>query len=34
MDEAMGRPFDLVLGRKTHDIFAACWPHATAEQGA
>ena len=34
MDEAMGRPFDLVLGRKTYDIFAAYWPHATDDQGA
>jgi dihydrofolate reductase len=28
MGEAMSRPFDLVLGRKTYDIFAAHWPHA------
>jgi dihydrofolate reductase len=33
MDEAMSTPFDLVLGRKTYDIFAAYWPHATDEQG-
>ena len=25
--EAMGKPFDLVLGRKTYEIFAAYWPH-------
>jgi dihydrofolate reductase len=34
MDELMGKPFDLVLGRKTYDIFAAFWPHASEEQGA
>ena len=34
MGEAMSRPFDLVLGRKTYDIFAAYWPHAPEEAGA
>ena len=34
MDGIMGKPFDLVLGRKTYEIFAAAWPHATEEQGA
>lgn len=34
MTEAMGVPFDLVLGRKTYDIFAAYWPHASEEDGA
>ena len=34
MDGVMGKPFDLVLGRKTYEIFAAYWPHATEEQGA
>ena len=29
--EAMSTPFDLVLGRKTYDIFAAYWPHHTEE---
>src|SRR5213594_3842192 len=34
MGEAMSAPFDLVLGRKTYDIFAAYWPHATDNPGA
>ena len=34
MGEAMSVPFDLVLGRKTYDIFAAHWPNATDESGA
>jgi dihydrofolate reductase len=34
MGEAMSRPFDLVLGRRTYDIFAAYWPHAPEEAGA
>jgi dihydrofolate reductase len=34
MDAAMSAPFDLVLGRRTYDIFAAHWPHASEEDGA
>jgi dihydrofolate reductase len=34
MSEAMSVPFALVLGRKTYDIFAAHWAHATDEPGA
>jgi len=26
MGEQMGRPFDMVLGRKTYDIFSGFWP--------
>jgi dihydrofolate reductase len=34
MDETMGVPFDLVLGRRTYDIFAAHWPNASEADGA
>ena len=34
MGEIMGGPFDLLLGRKTYEIFAAYWPHATDQPGA
>jgi len=34
MGEQMGHPFDLLLGRKTYDIFAGYWPQVKDETGA
>jgi dihydrofolate reductase len=34
MGEAMSTPFDLLLGRRTYDIFASYWPNAPEEAGA
>ena len=31
MGESFGRPFDLLLGRKTYEIFAAHWPYTEEE---
>ena len=33
MSGVMGKPFDLVLGRKTYEIFAGFWPTAPEEAG-
>ena len=33
MGEAMSKPFALLLGRKTYDIFAGYWPDAPEEAG-
>jgi dihydrofolate reductase len=34
MSKTMGVPFDLILGRRTYDIFAAHWPRAGEQDGA
>jgi dihydrofolate reductase len=34
MGELMGSPFDLLIGRKTYQIFAAHWPQASEEEAA
>ncbi len=33
MDESFSEPFDLLLGRKTYEIFAAYWPYQDDEIG-
>jgi dihydrofolate reductase len=34
MDETFAQPFDLLLGRRTYDIFAAHWPHVQHDPAA
>jgi dihydrofolate reductase len=34
LQDLLSRPFDLLLGRRTYDIFAAYWPHVPAGSGS
>jgi dihydrofolate reductase len=33
LHDLLSRPFELLLGRRTYDIFAAYWPHVGANSG-
>lgn len=34
MTKITAKPLSMVLGRKTYDVMAAYWPHASSEEGA
>lgn len=34
LEAIFAKPFDLLLGRRTYDIFAAHWPHVATEPGS
>ena len=34
LQDLLSQPFELLLGRRTYDIFAAYWPHVPADSGS